>query len=98
MSDTPAAPAASVESRILTLLVGVAPDIDPQSVRPELDFRDQFDFDSMDLFNFAAALHQSFGIDIPERDYRQLAGLAKCAAYLRQKVPADLLSGAARSA
>jgi acyl carrier protein len=77
---------ASLESRILTLLVGVAPDIDPSAVRPELDFRDQFDFDSMDLFNFAAALHESFGIDIPERDYRNLMSLAKCAAYLGGKV------------
>jgi acyl carrier protein len=84
---TAATPAdASLESRILTLLVGVAPDIDPGAVRPELDFRDQFDFDSMDLFNFAAALHESFGIDIPERDYRNLMSLAKCAAYLSGKV------------
>jgi acyl carrier protein len=79
-------PGASFEERILDLLVGVAPDIDPAAVHPDLDFRDQFDFDSMDLFNFATAVHQSFGIDIPERDYRNLMGLAKCAAYLRQRV------------
>lgn len=78
---------ASLESRILALLGEVAPDIDPASVRPECDFRDQFDFDSMDLFNFAASIHETFGIDIPERDYRQLASLAKCAAYVRRKLP-----------
>lgn len=72
----------SLESRILALLVGVAPDIDPGTVRPDIDFRDQFDFDSMDVFNFASALHESFGIDIPERDYRNLTSLAKCVAYL----------------
>jgi len=87
MTDAPDSPGASLESRILALLVGVAPDIDPGAVRPELDFRDQFDFDSMDLFNFAAAIHKSFGVDIPERDYRNLMSLAKCAAYLRQKTP-----------
>ena len=81
------APEASLESNILTLLTSVAPDIDPGSVQPELDFRDQFDFDSMDVFNFAAALHQRFGIDIPERDYRNLMGLRKCADYLRGKLP-----------
>jgi acyl carrier protein len=75
----------SLEQRILSLLVEVAPDIDPATVRADIDFRDQFDFDSMDLFNFAAAIHESFGIDIPEREYRNLAGLAKCAAWLRQK-------------
>lgn len=87
MTSTSTAPAAPLEQRILGLLVGVAPDIDPATVRPDVDFRDQFDFDSMDLFNFAAAVHESFGIDIPERDYRNIAGLAKCAAYLREKIP-----------
>jgi acyl carrier protein len=87
MTSDSAAPAASIEQRILGLLVGVAPDVDPASVRPDLDFRDQFDFDSMDLFNFAAAVHESFGIDIPEREYRNIAGLAKCAAYVRERIP-----------
>ena len=73
----------SLESRILALLTAVAPDIDPASVRADLDFRDQFDFDSMDVFNFASAIHQSFGVDIPERDYRNLASLAKCVAYVQ---------------
>lgn len=87
MTRSPTPPGASLEERIVGLLVGVAPDIDPAVVRPDVDFRDQFDFDSMDLFNFAAAVHETFGIDIPERDYRSLAGLAKCAAYLQQKIP-----------
>jgi len=87
VTDAADSPGASLESRILALLVGVAPDIDPGAVRPELDFRDQFDFDSMDLFNFAAAIHTSFGVDIPERDYRNLMSLAKCVAYLRRNTP-----------
>jgi acyl carrier protein len=76
----------SLTSRILALLVEVAPDVDPASVRPAEDFRDQFDFDSMDLFSFATAIHSSFGIDIPERDYRHLAGLEKCSTYVQGKL------------
>jgi acyl carrier protein len=72
--------------RILALLIGVAPDIDPAAVRPELEYREQFDFDSMDLFNFAAAIHGDFGLDIPEKDYRQLAALGRCVAYLRGRL------------
>jgi hypothetical protein len=41
----------------------------------------------MDLVKFAAAIHTSFGVDIPERDYRNLMSLAKCAAYLRRNTP-----------
>jgi acyl carrier protein len=81
----PGAPAA-LRERILGLLVGVAPDVDVHAVRPEVEFRDQFDFDSMDLFNFAAALHTEFGIDIPERDYRQLLSLERCAAYVGRQL------------
>lgn len=87
MTDSAPAAVTPLESRVLALLLEIAPDVEPASVRPELDFRDQFDFDSMDLFNFAVSIHQSFGIDIPERDYRNLASLRKCAAYLEGKLP-----------
>lgn len=86
MSPSPSA--TSLESQILALLVEIAPDVDPASVRPEQLFRDQFDFDSMDSFNFAAALHQHFGLEIPERDYPHLTSLAGCVAYVREKLPA----------
>jgi acyl carrier protein len=82
--------AASAESglreRVLELLADVAPDVDTAQVRADVEFREQFDFDSMDLFNFAAALHAEFGLDIPERDYRQLLRLDRCLAYLADHV------------
>jgi acyl carrier protein len=77
----------SLESQILALLLEIAPDVDPAALQPDLPFRDQFDFDSMDFFNFAIALHGRFGLDIPERDYRELSSLDKCAAYVRKKLP-----------
>jgi acyl carrier protein len=83
----PAITPATLESQILALLTGIAPDVDPAAIRPELPFRDQFDFDSMDFFNFAIALSRDFGIDIPERDYRQLSSLEKCVAYVGKKLP-----------
>ncbi len=86
-SPPPPSSGESLESRILALLAEVAPDVDPSGVDPQVDFRDQFDFDSMDVFSFAALIHETFGIDIPERDYRRLAGLAKCAAYVRSRLP-----------
>ena len=56
-------------ARVLELVTEIAPDVDSASVIPGIDFRDQFDFDSMDLFNFAAVIHESFGIDIPDAGY-----------------------------
>jgi acyl carrier protein len=68
--------------RILDLLTEIAPDVEAASVIPGIDFRDQFDFDSMDTLNFAIALHRELGVEVPEADYAQLASLDKCIAYL----------------
>ncbi len=86
MSGSSAAVEPALGAQILALLVEIAPDVDPAAVRPAEDFRRQFDFDSMDVFSFATALHAKFGLDIPERDYRQLASLEKCAAYVAAKL------------
>ena len=72
--------------RILDLLTGIAPDVEAASVIPGIDFRDQFDFDSMDTLNFAIALHKELGVEVPEADYAQLASLDKCLAYLGPRV------------
>jgi acyl carrier protein len=74
-----------LKPRILQLLTDVAPDVDPASVQADIDFRDQFDFDSMDQLNFAIALHKAFNVEIPEADYPKLASLAKCISYLNPK-------------
>jgi len=72
--------------RILDLLTEIAPDVDASSVIPGIDFRDQFDFDSMDTLNFAIALHRELGVEVPETEYSQLASLDKCVAYLGPRV------------
>ena len=73
-------------ARVLQLVTEIAPDVDPASVIPGIDFRDQFDFDSMDTLNFAIALHREFGVDVPETDYAHLASLDRCVAYLAQRL------------
>lgn len=69
-------------ARIVKLLTDVAPDVDAASIDPAVDFREQFDFDSMDTLHFAIALNKEFGIEIPEQDYRQLRSLGNCTSYV----------------
>lgn len=71
---------------VLAALTSVAPDLEGQAVTPDVAFRDQFDFDSMDLLNFAVALHQRTGVDIPEIDYPKVASLDRCIAYLAARL------------
>ena len=76
---------AELARRVLSLVTEIAPDVDAATVIPGINFRDQFDFDSMDTLNFAIALHRELGVDVPETDYAQLASLDKCVAYLTKE-------------
>lgn len=77
----------ALAERVLALVTEIAPDVDPATVLPAVDFRDQFDFDSMDTLNFAIAIHRDLGVDVPEADYSRLASLDKCVAYLEARLP-----------
>jgi acyl carrier protein len=77
---------AELARRALSLVTEIAPDVEAATVIPGIDFRDQFDFDSMDTLNFAIALHRELGVDVPEADYAQLASLDKCVAYLLPRI------------
>ena len=79
---------AQLQATVLKLLGTIAPDVELDSVNPEVPFRDQFDFDSMDFLNFAIALHKAFKVDIPEADYARLGTLKGCVGYLQ-----DVLAG-----
>ncbi len=71
-----------IKKAIVAALTSVAPEIDPASIRPGVNFRDQLDLDSMDFLNFVLALHDRLGVDIPERDYPQLSTFDGALAYL----------------
>jgi len=66
---------------VLAVLQDVAPDMDVATVDPDANFRDQFDFDSMDFLNFAIGLNAKFGVEIPETDYPKLSNLSGCETY-----------------
>lgn len=77
-----------IKSAVIAALTSVAPDIEADDIEPEANFRDQFDFDSMDYLNFVIALHDSLGVDIPEIDYPKLSSLEGSIAYLKSKIDA----------
>lgn len=60
----------------------VAPEADLDRLDPDVPFRDQFDFDSIDCVNLMEQLQQALDRRIPELDYPALATLNGCLAYL----------------
>lgn len=77
---------AEIRELVLQKLGEIAPDIDAAELDAAAPIRDQYDFDSMDLLNFAIALHKTLGIDIPERDYGKLAALDGAVDYLAARL------------
>ena len=71
---------------ILEALAHVAPEADLSSVGADADLRLELDLDSMDFLNFVIGLHQAFGVEVPETDYRKLLTLDDCVTYLAVRV------------
>lgn len=71
-------------SRIVrAVLSEIAPEADLEALDAHVDLYEQIDIDSMDFLNFVIGLNEATGVDIPERDYPQLATLDGCVEYLQ---------------
>jgi acyl carrier protein len=64
-----------IRATILAVLGGIAPEVEPDSIDPEIDLRDQLDIDSMDFLNLVIGVHKRLGVDIPEAHYPRLTTL-----------------------
>ena len=76
-----------IRETVLRVLGRIVPEADPAAIEPDVSFRDQLDIDSMDFLNFAIALHQELGVEIPEADYGKLDTLDHCVEYLARASP-----------
>jgi len=71
-----------IRATVLSVLGEIAPEADPDTIEPDVSFREQLDIDSMDFLNFAIALHERLRIEIPESDYAKLDTLDDAVEYL----------------
>ncbi|WDT75574.1 MAG: phosphopantetheine-binding protein [Candidatus Manganitrophus sp.] len=74
-----------IKEIILKALGGIAPEADLTQLKPDLNFREQLDIDSMDLLNIMIALHEAFKVEIPEADYPKLMTLNGAIDYLASR-------------
>jgi acyl carrier protein len=71
-----------VRTAVLTALKRIAPEMDPETLRPDLPVREQIDIDSMDFLNFLVEIHRVLGVDVPEAEYREFTTVDGCVDYL----------------
>lgn len=81
-----------IEQAVLDSLTRIAPEVDISAIEPDVSFRDQFDFDSMNYLSLILDLDKKLGIHIPELDYPKLSSLSGCVQYLD-----NMLNGASRT-
>ncbi|TDL10295.1 acyl carrier protein [Mycolicibacterium obuense] len=64
-----------IRDEVLSVLTGIAPEVEPADIDDDALLRDQVDLDSMDWLNFLVGVHNRLGVEIPEADYRKLRTL-----------------------
>ena len=74
---------------VLSILAGIAPEIDAEEIRPGADLRDELDIDSMDFLRFLERVEERLGVAVPEKDYPRVRSLASCVAYLEERGAAE---------
>jgi acyl carrier protein len=72
----------SLREQIIESLIKVAPDVDQSALDPNVNFRDQFEIDSVDFLGFVLDLEKKLEIKIPEIDYPKLSSMNGCLTYL----------------
>ncbi len=82
-----------VKEAILSILADIAPDEDVSSINDQDKLRDQIDLDSMDFLDIVMELRKRFNIEVPEKDYGQLATMASCVTYLQPLLKDHQLAG-----
>ena len=74
---------------VTAAITSVAPELDDSELVADARLQEDLGLDSMDFLDVMAELNQRTGIELPERDYPQLATVGGCVAYLeRHGVPA----------
>lgn len=69
-------------STVRAAIARVAPEIDPDTIGDDEQFRDDAGLDSMDFLNVLAAIAEQTGVEVPEADYPQVTTIGALASYL----------------
>lgn len=78
-----------IKAIVMKTLYDIAPELEDQTIDSHVNFRDQFDFDSVDFLDFAISLQEKMRINIPEIDYPKLSSLTGCITYFESRLSTE---------
>jgi acyl carrier protein len=76
-----------IKAALLDEIGNIAPEADLTALRPDVDFREELDIDSIGFLNLIIALDRRLGVQVPEADYPKLASLNGAIEYLAALSP-----------
>ncbi len=79
--------AGDARAALTRLLRGIAPEIDLVGIDDDALLQDELELDSIDFLNLVTRLSETTGVDVPERDYPELATVGGFVAYLARLDP-----------
>ena len=82
-----------IREMVLGCLGKIAPEAGLSDIEPDRQFRDQYEFDSIDCLNLITAIEKAGGIHVPELDYPKLATLNGCVLYVVSARKGSLKTG-----
>ena len=77
-----------IRTEVLSVLTGIAPEVDADEITDDELLRDQVDLDSMDWLNFLIGIHKRLQVEIPESDYASLRRLGDVVRYVDARLTA----------
>ena len=75
----------------------IAPDEEVGGLNLTDPLREQIELDSMDFLDIVMELRKLYGVQVPEEDYKELATLDGCVAYLAPHLEGKTLHCAAKA-
>ena len=74
-----------IRQTIIELLKQVAPDTEPELLKPDDNIREKLEMDSFDSLHFIVELDEKLGVETPEEDYGKIATLKNLVNYILNK-------------
>ena len=75
-----------VKPVILDIIGKIAPEIPPPSIDPDAALQEELDIDSMDFLRIVVGIKEQLGVEIPEKDYREVATLNSLVHYVQGRL------------
>lgn len=75
-----------MKTTLLGLLARIAPDADLEELSLDDDIQEELEIDSFDFLNFLIAIDETYGVEIPERDYGQVRTLGAVIDYVQARL------------